>query len=916
MKSKSISFKNFPSGNKRFFSFLLMLFFAFSFAQDKTGDFRSFATSGNWTANTTWQIYDGTTWNPAPAGVYPGVSGTNTYSVTISANTTVINGTAKTVSFGDLTVLGRLTLQADLTLASTQNIKIEGSGADIYYNANKVRFAVPVSVNLVIINGSAGLTSSGGGACNNNAEFWVGDIKYATCTGGSDTGYNFPQLATLGGLNITLDKNSICAGGTIVATASNPGASATNFVWTANALSSGGTTSGIVIATPNAVSTNVTFPTAGEYTVSFQYTLNGIKVRTSERIYVKATTVITQQPVSPGSYCANAPASILSVTATGAGNITYQWYRNTTNSTTNATLILNATSASYTTPAATNQTVYYFVKVSGECSSTNSNIVEVGVGAENVWNGSTWSKTSNSNMPGYTAVIRGPYNTAANGNINACNITVDPNYTFTIGSNSSATVQNAIVNNGELIVESDGNLKQINPVVNTTSIVVKRNFTLTDNRLEFIFLSSPVQGQNMFNIFGATQGAIPYVLKYNEATDYFVRTTDWSTPGLGYAVQEPARPTAQTPNSAVATYTGVPHNGTYTFTLPYTGQYYGFNVVGNPYPSNIDLLKLYAANVNNVDSDFKFWDKTVNNIYVQQGADYTQNAYAIYNASLNVGNVAPGYPTGAATTVGTKRPTNIVKVDQAFMIQAKQAGQIVFNNDIRTVENTGEFFGKEVGRDIFYLEMTTPAGTGMQNAIAYVPEVGTTAYGKEDSEVLGYNASDALYSILDDVNVVINGRGAFSADDVIKMGTAHFNKGSHTIRAIDLQGIFATGQAIYLKDKVTNIITDISKKAYTFDAAEGESNNRFEIVYQSEALATDNVAKGGLVVYKEGNSFFVRGGKKMRTVEVYDATGRMVKTSPATSDNLEIVADSFTRGLYVLKVKYDDGTVQTKKVLK
>ncbi|WP_169743480.1 Ig-like domain-containing protein [Kaistella solincola] len=640
--------------------------------------------------------------------------------------------------------------------------------------------------------------------------------------------------------------------------------------------------------------------------------------QTSDVVTVTAFSppVINTQPVSPGSYCGNSPATTLSVSATGAGTLTYQWYSNTTNSTTNATLIPNATSATYTTPAATNQTVYYFVTVTGQCSSTNSNIVEVGVGAENVWNGSTWSKTGNDpNMPGYTAVIRGAYNAAVRGNINACNITVDPSYTLTIGANSSATVQNAIVNNGELIVESDGNLKQINPsVVNSTSIKVKRAFTLTDARQEFIFLSSPVKGQNMFNIFGDTQGKIPYVLVYNEATDYFVnaKEADWAIPGRGFAIQEPAIPAINPTNSATATYTGIPNNGSQTVALPFKEQYYGFNVVGNPYPSNIDLLKLYAANEDNIDSDFKFWDKTVNNIYEQQGADYTQNAYAIYNAFSGAGLKAPGY----STTVGTKTPTNIVKVDQAFMIQASKVGQIVFNNDIRTVENTGEFFGKEVGRDIYYLEMTTPAGTGMQNAIAYMPEVGTTAFGKEDSEVLGYNASDALYSILDDVNVVINGRGAFRADDVIKLGTAHFNKGSHTIRAIDLQGIFATGQAIYLKDKVTNIITDISKKAYTFDAAEGESNNRFEIVYQSEALATDNVTKGGLVVYKEGNSFFVRGGKKMRTVEVYDATGRMVKTSPASSDNLEIVADSFTRGLYVLKVKYDDGTVQTKKVLK
>jgi hypothetical protein len=341
--------------------------------------------------------------------------------------------------------------------------------------------------------------------------------------------------------------------------------------------------------------------------------------------------------------------------------------------------------------------------------------------------------------------------------------------------------------------------------------------------------------------------------------------------------------------------------------------YYGFNVIGNPYPSNIDLNLLYDANSGAIDATFRFWDNTVNRTYVQQGSNYNQSAYATYNAVSKEKLPAPGYDV---ETASSKSPSNIVKVDQAFMIQASKQGTLTFKNDMRVDTNGTVFFGKEVGRDAFHLEMVTPTGKGMQNAFAYIPETGSTKLGKEDSETYNYYASDALYSILDDSKVIIDGRGSFSADDVITLGTSHFSKGLHTIRSLDLQGIFANGQAIYLKDKVTNIITDISKKAYTFEAAEGESNTRFEILYQTVSLGTDNVVKSGLVVYKEGSSFIVRGGKKMRSVELYDAVGRLVKALPTNSDTIEIAAESMTPGIYVVKVKYDDSTTQTKKVLK
>jgi gliding motility-associated-like protein len=85
--------------------------------------------------------------------------------------------------------------------------------------------------------------------------------------------------------------------------------------------------------------------------------------------------LLTQQPTAPTAVCLNASSNTISVTALGSG-LTYQWFTNTVNNTTNATAIANATTNSYTIPTNVAGTRFYYVVVTGSCSSSiTSNIV-------------------------------------------------------------------------------------------------------------------------------------------------------------------------------------------------------------------------------------------------------------------------------------------------------------------------------------------------------------------------------------------------------------------------------------------------------------------------------------------------------------------------------------------------------------
>jgi hypothetical protein len=74
-------------------------------------------------------------------------------------------------------------------------------------------------------------------------------------------------------------------------------------------------------------------------------------------VLVNPSTVISTQPSGNNTYCPNATAAALSVSATGAGTLTYQWYSNTVNDNTTGTIITGATNSTYippTTAAGTN----------------------------------------------------------------------------------------------------------------------------------------------------------------------------------------------------------------------------------------------------------------------------------------------------------------------------------------------------------------------------------------------------------------------------------------------------------------------------------------------------------------------------------------------------------------------------------
>jgi len=105
-------------------------------------------------------------------------------------------------------------------------------------------------------------------------------------------------------------------------------------------------------------------------------------------VIVNASPTILSQPQS-STVCSGGTPTVLSLTfSTGAGTPTYQWYSNINNDTTSGTPISGETNSTYTPPANTVGTMYYyailtFPNITGSCATiaTNTALITVTAGA-------------------------------------------------------------------------------------------------------------------------------------------------------------------------------------------------------------------------------------------------------------------------------------------------------------------------------------------------------------------------------------------------------------------------------------------------------------------------------------------------------------------------------------------------------
>lgn len=523
--------------------------------------------------------------------------------------------------------------------------------------------------------------------------------------------------------------------------------------------------------------------------------------------------------------------------------------------------------------------------------------------------------------------------TAAAGNLTVNNITKVDGGKLIIPETADTAMPNVFTSkkgvqvgaSGTLVLANNANLMQDADAVNSGSIIAQRiaklKFESVQTRADYNYWSSPVKDQKL--LYNSGTAGISFspgtpnnrIFQYKESNDMFVATTDAAfVDGKGYAIraENAQNGSTYTADGTPKTFEfkGEPNNGNInTPNLLWTDAAHGYNLIGNPYPSNFDFDAFWLANKDNIYSTAYFW---TNNQYtpVQQGSGYSGNNYAIYNGTG--GNPATYQVASGSPVV----PKASIKPGQGFIVQTKKAGALQFNNTMRDVAVSPFFNNRAAAKNRFWITLSTPAQIVNTILIGYI-EGATDGFEKDFDTPLMVEGSDAFYSRLGTEKLGIQGKNVtFDVNEVIPLGTKHFAGGLHTIALQQKEGLFEN-QNVYLKDKLLNTVVNLSENPYQFSATPGVYENRFEIVYKPEVvLATDDHVKDNLQVYREGENFMVKLSKnKIGYVEVYDSSGKLIRNLKGGSAKVIIDGTTLSSGMYLLKIMLTDGPV-TRKVIK
>lgn len=547
------------------------------------------------------------------------------------------------------------------------------------------------------------------------------------------------------------------------------------------------------------------------------------------------------------------------------------------------------------------------------------------------WNDpNIWKPNPSIPTIGKCVVIRKPVEISAGSNAFAKNIKIETGGSVNVlGTLNIKDEINNTLPADKFVVNNNANLLQATETaVNSGSITVLRDSPMKKNN--YTYWSSPVSGQQL-GAFSPLTAAFRFY-QYDEPTNLFqpVSTSNNFIPGKAYAIMAPGNYTLGSLTTFQGKFVGVPTNGiknTDTSNLEFplslsAGADQGYNMIGNPYPSNIDFDALYNLDENKskINHVAYFWTNVDPNRPGSTNGNigYSGNAYAIYNG---VGGVpATGPATGTAGISAT--PTQFIKVGQGFIVKARpnQNGKVLtFKNSIRNATGLSNFFskGQTTGKDRFWLHLTTPALNVNTILIGYIPNA-TNEFEWDYDAPLFSVASDSFYSILGEEKLGIQGRvHPLNTKDVVALGTKHFEVGTYTISLGNKEGIFAESQSVYLSDKQTGNVTNLSEGNYTFTANAGENLNRFEIIYEPRiVLVTDSTVKEGLTVYRDLNDFVIQSPQIISLVEIYDSSGRLITALRSTGKKVIVDGTGLISGMYVLKMKTKDGQIWTKKIVR
>lgn len=374
------------------------------------------------------------------------------------------------------------------------------------------------------------------------------------------------------------------------------------------------------------------------------------------------------------------------------------------------------------------------------------------------------------------------------------------------------------------------------------------------------------------------------------------------------------------------------------------------NLIGNPYPSAIDADLFLAENMFNASTNTSGALEGVIYLWSQNTAP---SAIANGNQQLNFSDSDYAIINGAGTMAGGDgfNPTNRkIPSGQAFFVNYANTApanlvsgsifttNVTFNNSMRTIGETDNslFFKDQNSKkqsnstdNKLWINLTSDTGIFNQMVVAYVN--GAT----NGNDGTFYDAAKAsttvtgaiLYSNIEGSNkkfgIQAKATGSLNLNETISLGFKS-NMGTATLYKLSidhLQGDFLNNNTIYLKDNLLNKLHNLSAADYTFVTEVGEFNNRFEIVFNTATLSTDEALlstnKFSIVNLDNNNiQFNTNSNLSIKSIQIFDLLGRQWHALKGQSNSETINLPNLKFAVYIAKIELSNGEVFTRKAIR
>ncbi len=620
------------------------------------------------------------------------------------------------------------------------------------------------------------------------------------------------------------------------------------------------------------------------------------------------------------------------VAATGTGTLTYQWQRSTVGCSGPWTNISGATAAAYT-PTPVTQTTYYQVRVTSTLNGVQciafSNCTEISSYAK-TWNGSIsteWNNAANWTPNGVPTashcvvipnVTNDPIISGSNYEAFASSISLMSSAKLEINPTNTLTITNTVNvhHTANFNIKNGASLVQINDnAINTGNIKYTRT-TRAMTRYAYVYWGSPVAG----NVFSQIPSQFDYKYRWQSGA----MNGTWvplaaTAPGEGFITRvRNAAPFNSGTGTIDFNYTGVPNNGiinvnvdSYDASSLVTGN---TALLSNPYPSPIDATA-FLTHPNNTElgGTLFFWTSVT--LYSGAGP-YNFQDYASWNLTGSTATT----PASDASNMSLL-PNGKISTGQGFFAQVFADGQISFDNSMRVSGSNTQFFRNANStmseKHRIWLNLSNSQNKFRQTLIGYVAGATNELDRLYDGTTFTSNEIN-IYSLVNDSKLVIQGKALpFDQNDVVPVGYSITTAGDYTIAIDHMDGVFENNQTVYLKDKLLNVVHDIKTNAYSFATAAGTFDNRFEIVFNANALGTGDLEGNNAVAYVKDNQLHIESVVNIKEIVIYELSGKKINT--ITNNDLDTslsTAFNYPNGVYIIKVMLDNDVIVPIKVAK